>query len=148
MQSKTVLVSASALILMAQQVQFGAAFAEVHTVLPEHLLAKYNIIDPTKQYREIPRIEPHLFVPRARDTLRSKTEDDIPRIPEHKIDSETIPDSEFNRVEEHDYQALAEHRKIFSLDLARNKVKQPKVASNLDTPTNGSAHQFILDQMK
>lgn len=71
--------------------------------MPDHLAAKYNIIDPTKVYREIPKIEPHLFVPKPRDTLRTKTEEDIPRVPEHKIHSEEIPENEFNRVEEHDY---------------------------------------------
>lgn len=80
-------------------------------------------MDPTKETRQIPKIDPKDFKPKPRDTKRKKTEDEIPRVED--IHEETIPHPEYNRNNDHDEEALKIHRVRVAkeeLEEARNGV--------------------------
>lgn len=100
-------------------------FVGVHLDLPDHLMKKYNIIDPKKP-REYPDLHPDVMIPKKHDTSRTKTEGDIPRVPEEDMHVETISDDEWHRDEWHDYDALKMHNYHYNVDKNAEKVDAAK----------------------
>ena len=92
--------------MMANDISLSAY---VMKQVPEHLIKKYQTVDPTKDLRVQPDIKPEDIPVYIRDPNRLKSTYEIPRVPDDKIHLELIPDNEFHHSQDHINDALNVH---------------------------------------
>ena len=96
--------------------------------IPEHLKKKYGLIDPTKQRQPKPDFDHTQHKPKPKDPTRSKSHDEIPRVPDKDIHEEEIPHDEHNHIDHHVNDAMRDHEiaKV-KMELQGKKPGEPLV---------------------
>lgn len=104
-------------------------------VIPDHLMKRFPLVDPTKKHVPQHNIQPHEFVPPVIDPHKRKTEVDVPREPEHTIHSEDMhPDDHALHEQHHAAAREAHHASIRKRDRMDREERERELKKNGTRP--------------